>query len=73
MKRFVPREKLSEKKRRELNAKARRTWGVLKPVTRKPPNPKAYKRKKVQREDDPFINTLNLKFLFTSAFSTALL
>ena len=54
MEKFVPFEKLSKKKQRELNAKRRGSWGGLNPVTRKPANPKAYNRKAAQRwEDDP--------------------
>ena len=48
MEKFVPFEKLSKKKQRERNAQKRGTWGVLSPVTRKPQNPKAYNRKKLQ-------------------------
>ncbi len=46
MEKYVPYGKLSKKKRRELNAKKRGIWGGLSPVTRKPPNPRAYKRNK---------------------------
>jgi len=54
MNRFVPYEKLSKLKKRELNAKRRRGWGSLNPATRKPENPKAYKRKNRSWEpDDP--------------------
>lgn len=49
MEKFVPYEKLSKKKQRELNAKKRGSWGSLNPVTRKPANPKAYNRKAAQR------------------------
>jgi hypothetical protein len=57
---FTSFEKLSKKKKRELNSVKRVTWGALKPVTRKPANPKAYDRasetvrarKKVQKGDD---------------------
>ena len=58
MKRFVPEEKMSKKVQRELHRKRRRTWSIS-PVTRKPDNPKAYKRKKVQPDDDDFISRLN--------------
>ena len=51
MEKFVPYEKLSKKKKRELNAKRRKTWGTMSPVTRKPQNPKAYNRKKTRKED----------------------
>jgi len=46
---FIPFEKLSKKKQRELMAKRRGSWGALKPVTRKPENPKAYNRKKARK------------------------
>lgn len=36
--------KLSKRKRRELAAKQRGTWGPLNPVTRKPPASGAYRR-----------------------------
>ena len=55
MEKFTPFEKLSKKKKRELNAKRRGTWGSVNPVTRKPKNPKAYDRKKTRKsrpEDD---------------------
>lgn len=51
MKPFVPIEKQSKKVRRELYSKQRGTWGAINPVTRKSPDPKAYKRKKVHRGD----------------------
>lgn len=43
MEKFIPYEKLSKKKQRELDAKRRGSWGMLNPVTRKPENHKAYK------------------------------
>ncbi len=53
MEKFIPYEKLSKKKKRERNAERRGTWGIS-PVTRRPDNPKAYKRKKAQDwEKDP--------------------
>jgi len=45
-KRFIPLEKQSKRKQREYHAIQRRDWGGVNPVTRKPPNPKAYDRKK---------------------------
>ena len=48
MEKFVPFEKMSKKKQKELLAKRRRSWGELNPVTRKPANPKAYKRTKTR-------------------------
>ena len=49
---FVPYEKLSKKKRREMDATRRGSWGALNPVTRVPENPRAYNRKKAQRRMD---------------------
>lgn len=46
---FIPLEKMSKRKKRELLAQKRRTWGGLNPVTRKPENPKAYKRVKARK------------------------
>ena len=55
MEKFIPYEKLSKKKQRELDAKRRSVW-TISPVTRKPANPKAYNRKKAQkwRDDSGF-------------------
>ena len=47
MKKFIPYEKLSKKKKREQDSKRRSIW-TISPVTRRPENPKAYKRKKTQ-------------------------
>lgn len=48
---YVPIEKISKKARRELYKKQRGTWGAINPVTRKSPDPKAYKRKKIHSKD----------------------
>ena len=48
MEKFIPYEKLSKKKQRELNAARRGVW-TLNPVTRKPANPKAYNRKTARK------------------------
>ena len=50
MEKFIPYEKLSKKKQKELNSKKRNTWNIS-PVTRKPPNPKAYNRNKIKNYD----------------------
>jgi hypothetical protein len=42
----VPIRKQSKQKQREYYAARRGDWGGLNPVTRKPPNPKAYNRRK---------------------------
>ena len=50
---FVPYEKLSKKKKRELDRQRRNVWGIS-PITRRPENPRAYKRKKQRLDpDDP--------------------
>jgi len=49
MEKFIPFEKLSKKKQREIMAQRRGSWGGIKPVTRKPENPKAYNRKKARK------------------------
>ena len=52
MEKFVPFEKLSKKKQRELNAIRRKDWNGISTVTRKPENPKAYNRKRTQNRND---------------------
>ena len=52
MEKFIPYEKLSKKKQRELNAARRGTW-TINPVTRKPANPKAYNRKTARSGNRP--------------------
>ncbi len=55
MEKFIPYEKLSKKEKRRHDAMQRGTWGVLNPVTRKSPNPKAYSRKKTRKwMEDPY-------------------
>ncbi len=49
MKPFVPVEKLGKKVQRELFKKQRVTWGAISPVTRKSPDSKVYKRKKIHK------------------------
>ena len=48
MERFIPYEKLSKKKKRELDARRRNVWQIN-PVTRKPADSRAYNRKKAQK------------------------
>ena len=48
MEKYVPYQKLSKKKKKEVNARYRGTWGILNPTTRKPDNSKAYNRKKTK-------------------------
>lgn len=65
MDKHIPYSKLSKKKQRELNKKSRSDWGSLNPVTRKPPNPKAYDRKKTRNWDDI---SNNVSFYFLDLF-----
>ena len=58
MKKFIPYEKLSKKKKRELDAGKRTVWTVS-PVTRKSENPKAYNRKKAQKWMDDSSSVLS--------------
>ena len=53
MEKFIPYEKLSKKEKHRRDAMQRGTWGVLNPVTRKSPNPKAYNRKKTRKRRSP--------------------
>ncbi len=62
MEKFIPFEKLSKKKQRELNAIRRKDWNGISPVTRKPENPKAYNRKKAQKRSD--FDSVPFCFLF---------
>lgn len=50
---FIPKEKLSKKKRRELDNQKRNSWGEIKPVTRRVGSRKAYnrQREKVKTRD----------------------
>ena len=52
MEKFIPFEKLSKKKQRELNAIRRKDWNGISPVTRKTENPKAYNRKRHRNDFD---------------------
>ena len=49
MNNFIPYEKLSKKKKRELDNSRRGTWGELNPVTRRPVPAKAYNRSKARK------------------------
>lgn len=51
MKKFVPYEKLSKSKKRELNRKKRATWGNVNPVTKRIESKKHYKRKSRSASD----------------------
>ncbi len=51
MEKFIAYEKLSKKKKRELDAMRRGSWHGFCPVTRRPDNPRAYRRKKARSWD----------------------
>ena len=50
MEKFIPYEKLSKKKKRELDKARRGTWGELSPVTRKAQSAKVYDRNKARKK-----------------------
>ncbi len=50
MEKFIPFEKLSKKKQKELNKAKRNTWGMTNPVTKRSENKKTYNRKKSNRD-----------------------
>lgn len=62
---FVPYEKLSKKKKRELDRQRRNVWGIS-PITRRPENPKAYKRKNTVEPDE--YSSGSTPLFFFSAF-----
>ena len=75
MKKYIPRDKLSKKARKELNAKDRNTWNGLNPATRVVENKKIYNRKKTRiKYDDYFtglfdlLNNFKLKKYPSSSF-----
>jgi hypothetical protein len=49
MEKFVEREKMSKKARKQLDSQARAVWGIS-PITRSVPNKKAYDRKRKYRD-----------------------
>lgn len=64
MENYIPFEKLSKKKQRELNAKRRNTWGSISLITRKPNPPKAYNRRKALKWNDDSSSVPFAFFLF---------
>lgn len=76
MEKFIPYEKLSPKKKKEIDRQKRGSWYGINPVTRKPPNPKAYNRRKARKVDEyppgvPFIFTFS-SYLFSVVRAQAL-
>lgn len=72
MEKFIPYEKLSKKKRRELAIARRGSWGALNPVTRKPENSKAYNRKKARKwsDESPMTVPFDLNYLSRTEYLT---
>ena len=66
MEKYIPYAKLSKKKRRERDSLQRKTWGGLRPVTRKAESAKAYNRKKDRRRFDEY-GSADLFFRIRSA------
>jgi len=58
MKKFIPYAKLPKRIKRNIDRRKRGSWGELNPVTRKPPNPKAYNRKKTQKKGQDDLNSV---------------
>ncbi len=54
MKRSIPYEKQSKRKRREQDLIKRETWGDIKPITRRIESAKIYRRKKARQEEGSF-------------------
>ena len=52
MKPFIPYEKLSKKKKKELNSAKRGSWNGVNPVTRRVESKKVYNRKKALKWKD---------------------
>jgi len=62
MEKMIPYSKMQKKKQKELAAKKRGSWGGLNPVTRRPPNPRAYNRKKAGKWRDDWLRDLPFDF-----------
>ena len=71
MEKFIPYEKLSKKKRRELDRQRRNDWGEIKPVTRRIESGKIYRRKKAKPEEDPDFAFSYFSFRLPPIFSSA--
>ncbi len=78
MERFIPREKLSKRRKKELNAQKRSTWEGINPVTRKLESKKLYSRKRTPYMDErpsgvflfqeaSFSFTVPLRFCYSSS------
>lgn len=58
MDKFIPYEKQSKKQKKAAD-RAKRTVWTINPITRRPENPKAYKRKKTLYRDDDLSKVLS--------------
>lgn len=64
MKHFIPYKKLSKREQKARNGEQRVSWGMC-PVTRRPPNPRAYNRKKIQK----YLNEVTTVSFFIHPYS----
>ena len=64
----VPIGKMSKKKRKELYAARRGSWGDINPVTRRSEDPKAYNRKKTRNWSDDTSGTVFFCAIFRAAY-----
>jgi hypothetical protein len=76
MEKFVPYDKLSKKKKRELDKARRGSWYGVNPVTRKPENSRAYNRRKARTWSDdsltvPFSRSFSTKVVVLTGGKTA--
>ena len=60
MTKFISYEKLSKKKKKEMDAKKRNTWNGLNPVTRKQENSRAYNRNKRKAQDRKSLDSASI-------------
>ena len=68
MNNFIPYEKLSKKKKRELDNSRRGNWGELNPVTRRPVPTKAYNRSKARKWNYDDSSSVLCVLYFASGF-----
>lgn len=61
MKKFIPYEKLSKRKQRELDRERRGSWGEIKPVSRRVESAKRYDRQKAKQEGSDALSSLFFK------------
>lgn len=59
MERFIPEEKMSKKARRALYSVRRKNWGTLNPVTKKEESKKIYNRKRMRKEENPYVSVFD--------------